>query len=284
MEGGAAVTPEARYATDYSARQVAAARRVLVDVAQVLASFTDAMVLVGGWVPDMLLTNPADPHVGSLDVDFALNAVKLSDGRYAELLSLLLDTRRYELGEKPFQLVASVDLEDGGLPIRVDIEFLAPAEMRLEKNRPKLIEGFRVLQVEACAAAFSEPQTVEFTGAMVTGATNTVHLRVAALPDFVILKAHALAGRDKPKDAYDLCYCLDEAPGGVEAIASSWRRRRGDVLLERAIDVLRVKFASIEHYGPQQVAEFYHADDNDGRARHARRAFELVQRLLAALA
>ena len=48
---------------------------------------------------------------------------------------------------------------------------------------------------------------------MISGATNTVRLQVASLPDFIIMKAHALAGRDKPKDVYDLCYCLDEYPG-----------------------------------------------------------------------
>lgn len=44
---------------------------------------------------------------------------------------------------------------------------------------------------------------------MISGAANTVHLRVASLPDFLVMKAHAIGGRDKPKDVYDLCYCLD---------------------------------------------------------------------------
>jgi hypothetical protein len=29
------------------------------------------------------------------------------------------------------------------------------------------------------------------------------------------MKAPALAGRDKPKDTYDICYCLERFPGGV---------------------------------------------------------------------
>jgi hypothetical protein len=33
--------------------------------------------------------------VGSIDVDLALDAVKLGDGRYADLLNLLLDTQRW---------------------------------------------------------------------------------------------------------------------------------------------------------------------------------------------
>ena len=46
------------------------------------------------------------------------------DGGYAELLQLLLDTRRYKLGDRPFQLVAEVDLKDGESIIKVDVDFL----------------------------------------------------------------------------------------------------------------------------------------------------------------
>jgi hypothetical protein len=54
---------------------------VLVDVGQVLASFRDAMVVVGGWVPDLLFPGAEPEHVGSLDVDLALDAAKLGDAR-----------------------------------------------------------------------------------------------------------------------------------------------------------------------------------------------------------
>jgi len=47
---------------------------------------------------------------------------------------------------------------------------------------------------------------------MISGASNTVHLQVASLPDFIVMKAHAVNGRDKPKDVYDICFCLDEFP------------------------------------------------------------------------
>ena len=46
---------EPRHEGDYSGRQVEAAHRVLMDVGQVLNSFHDTIVVVGGWVPDLLL-------------------------------------------------------------------------------------------------------------------------------------------------------------------------------------------------------------------------------------
>ena len=83
---------EPRQRDDYSPRQIEAARRVLVDLGQVLAAFEDCLVVVGGWVPDLLLEQADEPHVGSIDVDLALDANKLVDGRYADLLKLLLDS------------------------------------------------------------------------------------------------------------------------------------------------------------------------------------------------
>jgi hypothetical protein len=76
----------------------------------VLAQFADCMVVVGGWIPDLLLPDADEPHVGSIDVDLALDARKLREGRYAELLKLLLTTGRYKPGVKDFQLVVDVDL------------------------------------------------------------------------------------------------------------------------------------------------------------------------------
>jgi hypothetical protein len=277
------VNPEPRQRDDYSPRQIEAARRVRVDLGQVLAAFEDCLVVVGGWVPDLLLEQADEPHVGSIDVDLALDANRLSGGRYADLLKLLLDTNRYEPGGKPFQLVVKVDLKDGEKPIEVEVEFLAPREVKLKKNRPKLLEGFRVLQADACGAAFHAPVEKEISGRTVRGASNTVRLRIASLPDFLVMKAHALAGRDKPKDAYDLCYCLEHYPEGMRALAAQWTNRRKEKDVVRAIEILREKFAAVDAFGPGQVVEFHGSTDGETQAMQSRRAFELMQQFLSYL-
>ena len=136
------MTAEPRSEADYSPRQTEAARRVLVDVGQVLASFADCLVVVGGWTPDLLVATADEPHVGSIDVDLALDAAKLNAARYAALVKLLLDTRRYRPGEKDFQLIVEVNLNDGERPVQVEVEFLAPKEVKLKKPTPKLLADF----------------------------------------------------------------------------------------------------------------------------------------------
>lgn len=271
---------EPRHEKDYEPRQVAAAKRVIVDVMQVLASFQDCLVLVGGWVPDLLIGDCDEPHVGSIDVDLALDAGKLDEGRYAEMLKLLLATKRYRQGEKGFQFVTEVDLKDGGKPVIVEIEFLAPKEIRTRKNKPKLLDGFRVLKADGCASAFHSPLTWKLKGAMVSGAANTVSLQVASVPDFLVMKAFALNGRDKPKDAYDICYCLDHYAGGISELAKVWRLRRSDEEVSKAIEYLGLKFETVESYGPMQVVEFHNEIDPETREEQARRAYELVRQFL----
>jgi len=272
-----------RHQSEYSSRQVEAAHRVLVDLGQVLAAFQDCLVVVGGWVPDLLISQVEEAHVGSIDVDLALDAEKLNDGRYAELLKLLTDTRRYRPGTKPFQLVTDVDLEDGEPPIQVEVEFLAPKEVKLKKHTPKLLDDFRVLQADGCGAAFHAPVPIELAGQTTRGARNTVRLRVASLPDFIVMKAYALAGRDKPKDAYDICYCLTYFPDGLQALAVIWKQRNQDKDIKRAIDILREKFATVDSFGPRQVVEFYDSSEKQTQDIQARQAFEVVQKFLSLL-
>ena len=85
-------------------------------------------------MPDLLLTGTEEPHVGSIDVDLALDAARLQGGRYAELIRLLLQTRRYRQGGKTFQLLIDVDLGDGGRPLQVPVEFLSPKGVRLKRT------------------------------------------------------------------------------------------------------------------------------------------------------
>lgn len=234
----------------------------------------------GSGLSRRILPDADEPHVGSIDVDFALDAANLGEGRYADLLKLLLDTKRYKPGANDFQLVVEVDLNDGDRPVQVEVDFLAPKEVKLKKNRPKLLENFRVLQVEDCGVAFHAPVEKTITGLNIRGAKNKVRLHLASLADFLMLKAYAIDKRDKPKDSYDLCYCLDHVEGGMEQMAVKWKQRAGEKEVARAIGILREKFEDPESFGPQQVIEFHNSPNSEERAMQARRAYELVRKFL----
>ncbi|MBK7955899.1 MAG: hypothetical protein IPK02_19250 [Candidatus Accumulibacter sp.] len=54
-------------ATDYDDRGARAAHAVLVELGQVLGAHREAIVVIGGAVPSLLMKNRG--HIGTLDID-----------------------------------------------------------------------------------------------------------------------------------------------------------------------------------------------------------------------
>lgn len=67
---------------DYTAAAVEAAKSVLIELMHILGEYRDDMVLVGGWIPDLLIPTSLERHVGSIDVDVALNHRDLTEAGY----------------------------------------------------------------------------------------------------------------------------------------------------------------------------------------------------------
>ena len=55
-------------------------------------------------------------------------------------------------------------------------------------------------------------QLVAVAGPMPDGGTNRVEIAVCSIPALLAMKGHALAGRYKQKDAYDVYYCIRNYP------------------------------------------------------------------------
>jgi len=71
---------------DYSEVIVEAARSVMLEVIRLLGEYQNDIVVVGGWVPELLLTGAEEKHVGSIDVDLALNHRCISEVGYKTIM------------------------------------------------------------------------------------------------------------------------------------------------------------------------------------------------------
>ena len=108
---------------DYSGDLVEAAHSVLLELVRLLGEYRDDLVVVGGWVPQLILPDEPLKHVGSIDVDLAFNHRNLQDAGYATIQKLLL-SRGYEQDHRqPFIFHRTVNV--GGNPIKVQVDFLA---------------------------------------------------------------------------------------------------------------------------------------------------------------
>lgn len=258
---------------------VAAARSVILELWQILGAFRDAVVLVGGWVPELLLPHARPPHTGSLDVDVLLNPGPLRQERYVELLRLL-EARGYEKTEQPFKYRRKVVMGTGRSVV-VDVDFLIPK--RTAKGRRGVPKSFRAIDADGVELALTDSAAVIVDGTMPGGARNRVEVTVTGVAGFLVMKAFALHGRLKEKDAYDIWFCLRHWPGGPPAIAALLQPAVARAEVSRAIELLEGRFRSVDDFGPQAVAAFIDSPNADERAFLARDAFERVQALLAAL-
>lgn len=211
---------EPQSAAEYDDRTTAAVKSVLIEIGQILGSFKGKFAIIGGAVPWLLLANEDMPHVGTLDVDVGLDAETLGDGEYATLIGALQShgyTQRD--GLRRFQLVRQVPARDDGEAIDIVIDFLMPRDAEIVKNTPPLISDFAVQRADGADLAMRFYRLVAVEGPMPDGGTNRVEIAVCSIPALLAMKGHALAGRYKQKDAYDIYYCVRNYLGGIEALA-----------------------------------------------------------------
>lgn len=254
---------EPNLASDYDDRGAKAAHAVLIELGQVLGAHRDAIVVIGGSVPSLLLPKAEPSHIGSLDIDLDLDPEKLSEHGYAELIEKFAAAgyERNVEGLKPFQLRRTVDLKDGGEPIAVIVDLLMPKGAKTKKNRPQLVEGLRVQEVDGGSIALRHSLKLMIAGTMPDGRKNEVEMLVASIPALLVMKGFALVHRDKKKDAYDIYYCVRQFAGGPEALASECAPLLEDPVAREGYLNIASKFNQEDGFGPETVRLFVEGSD-----------------------
>jgi hypothetical protein len=252
------MNPQKYTAADYSSREVEAARRVMNELAHVLGSYSQAMVVVGGWVPELLLPAGKPPHTGSIDVDILLNPKPLRGSQYASMLELL-EKAGYKQAKEPFKLTKEIKV-DNGEPIPVDVDFLLPKGAKTGGQGGR--KQFRALDADGAKLALSNPENVKLDGRLPDNTRNLVEIHVASIEGFFIMKCHALAGRNKRKDAYDIYYCLLNAPGGPKEIAARLRPHLKMPEVKKGLALLADKFRDEGDFGPTSIVEFLDPEED----------------------
>jgi hypothetical protein len=266
--------------SEYGQREIEAAKSVLIELMQILGEYRDQMVLVGGWVPFFLF---GSEHIGSTDVDIALDKSEINDEVYKTIREHL-ESRGYRQGEKPFIFLKEVSVDDGK-PIIVQAEFLAGEYGGTgKKHRHQVVQdNLKARKIRGCELALEYHTEITVEGKMPGGAVNKVQVNLSDVVPFIVMKGMALYGRMKEKDAWDIYFCLRNYEGGFEKLAKEFDPVIKNKLVQEGLEKIRSKFASVDGYGPTCVVDFEEITDRDERERIKRDAFERVKALLDAL-
>ena len=246
---------EPQSANDYDDRTTAAVKSVLVEIGQILGSFKGKFAVVGGAVPWLLLSESDMPHIGTADVDLSLNAEALGD-EYVQLVESLQE-QGYNQREdmRRFQLVRTVPARDGGPDINVVVDFLMPRDVEIVKNTPPLISNFAVQRADGADLALKFYQMVAIDSEMPDGGHNRVHIAVASIPALLAMKGYAIANRQKPKDAYDIYFCIRNFPDGLDALVAETKPLLEVDTARKGYLLIAGKFRDVDDFGPTKVRQ-----------------------------
>lgn len=274
--------------------------RVLVTLLRHLGPWKESMYLIGGLVPRYLVLDKPPKiraHAGTGDIDVVIRMEMLGETEAYRTLEENLQ----KIGFKP-RLNKNGNNDKWGWWLR---EGKTVIELELLADDPDTKGGkLKVLPTKGEISAMNIPHSSmvfdayierEVTADLLAdGGKATETIRHANLLCFICLKAYAFDGRGAPKDAHDILYCIEFAPGGVAAAAAEFRAAlngKHDAVVKGALRILRSRFRTDKHAqgyqkdGPVGVARFELGEDvdKDQLVRKQRDAAALMEEFLKAV-
>ncbi len=282
--------------TGYSDKYTQDCERVLVTLLRGLGPWKESVYLIGGLTPRYLVgaeSTAAPPHAGTRDVDIVIDLHILADTAGYQTLEQNLRRMGFERSTNDQGQKLSwrwqTRTELGALMV---VELLADApEIAGGKVEPLPTKGkISALNIPHSSIVFDLHQISEIKAELLgDGGIAVEQIKHANLVSFTCLKTFAFDHRAEPKDAYDLIYCIEHAPGGLASVAEMFRdalRGRHVAVIRGSLSILRGRFASedkIEGFrkdGPVAVARF---EGYNSATAYQREAQTLRQREVSSL-
>ncbi len=286
--------PVERTAHTYGPGITSASKSVLLELTTLLRAYDEALVLVGGWVPMLLLEAHGMPgsaaaHVGSIDIDLAVDPRKLDESHYATVLELL-ERRGYRMARdrRGGAMSASVErvvqspANDKSYTIRVD--FLTPIQTGTQPAHRLMQEAWMARKMKGCEAAFAHQERVALTGTLPDkGGAITVPVRLADVVGSLTMKGIVLGERYREKDAYDIYMLVRYYKGGPRAVAEAMKPWLEEPLVAEAMAAIKRAFAARDAHGPAWTTAFLNPVYREERERVLTEVFMVVQEFVTCL-
>lgn len=248
-----------------------ASHAVLIEV---LGAFRDRIVLVGGWVPELLY--PDLGHMGSLDVDLAVSRSALGKNVYRTILNRMIEAG-YSHQPSPTRFTKQI----AGVQEPVKVDLIGGQYEGGERVRSIQVNELELNTLRGLDLAFEACREIEVSGMMPDGVQNSVRVRVVQPEAFILIKAFALDERLKEKDAYDIHFILRNYRPDVKSLATRLQSLLSSGLAREGYDILRAKFATLESVGPSWAAKVAQ-EQGENYEQSCRSAFEYAQALFEA--
>lgn len=269
-----------RLIKDYGAGITEASKSVLLELFTILGTYRASLVLVGGWVPYFLLEiykKKDDPfqHVGSIDIDIALNPEKIPPRTYTTIVELIQErgyTPRESIkGEKihySFNRAIISPFDNQEYTVGVDFLTFPESEKQAKKHRHRKVQPDLPARIfKGCEIVFRHNFEYKLIGILPDNGENSVYINIADIVSFLTTKGIVLGERFREKDAYDIFSVMAHSKDCPKSVAEEIKPFIKEKILNEAIDNIKEKFQKIDSAGPSWVANFLYPAKEEEEAR-----------------
>lgn len=280
-----------RLSHTYSYELVNTSLSALLEIGRTLKTYHDSIVLIGGWAPYFLIKKYGESgfqHIGSIDIDLALDLDNIAQDEYATILELI-DSRGYRQRKgstgEPIYFSFEKDLISpiNGETYLIQIDFLTTEEKHSAHRHQKIQPDLLARTAAGCNLAFKHKLGIEIEGLLPDGAETKSKLNVIDIEGCLGMKGTVLGERYLEKDAYDIYTVTTQCLHDVKEVANKVKPFLGDPSMKHGIENIREKFSTQRAEGPTWAALFIEPYDKEKRERVQAEVYTTMQRFLKAL-
>lgn len=253
-----------RLRNDYYPALVEASVSVLVELMTTLTSYSESLVLIGGWAPYFILQEYQEPgvdfrHVGSIEIDLLIDPDIAYSDQYATIVTMLMHRGYSRNPQMRFRLDRTITSSIDGQEYSTAVDLLTPkpppGEGRAHRHRT-LQSDLQAHTLEGGEIALAHNFWLRLDGVLPGDGRAQVVFRTADLVACLSLKGHALGDRYSEKDAYDIYSLFAYHRGGPSAVAARLKPHVRHPVVQRGLAGVASRFGDPDADGPSWVARF----------------------------
>jgi len=274
--------------SQYSSAKTNSCFSIIVELMTYLKKYSHNIVLVGGWVPYFLygdIKAEEQKHVGSLDVDLALNFLLIPEQDYQTIADILEERGYKNRKDRKGNIIhASYErtfTDENNNEQIIQVDFLASEYGGSSKNkRHQRIQDMLARKGRGVDLVFENCVEKKLEARMPNGARNEIKLKVSNFCSIIATKGFAFHERGSEKDAYDIYWLFKNHPKGEAGVIRELSRMKNNKLFIQALNLIKESFKNLDSLGPVAVANFFEPIEAEEREIILRDSYEIIYRIM----
>jgi len=281
-----------RRADEFDSGVVKASKSVILELGVILRNYFDDLVLIGGWAPYFILQEhqrQGFDHVGSIDIDIAVNP-QISGKKYGAIIGLI-NERGYQAVQDEladvfeFRFERSLISPHDNKQYTIKIDFLTShyGDKKVQAVHRRIQPDLQALKAKGCQLVFEHFIIIKIEDILPGNGEASCKWKVAGIVSSLVMKAFALGGRYKEKDAYDIDYMIANYKDGPLSVAEEFKPYLNNEVVREGLSHIQDAFKDILSNGPAWVANFYNITNERERQIKVADVYKNVSKFLKLL-